>query len=278
MTECLSHVAVVIVGNGKAEMESKQSEKLRTDKSRHEVLARWGARIVVLGLVIEVALAYLSEEHKIWWRKWGPVAADALVALGVIAEIYFGKKASEAGDKLQIQADERVANAELEAARSRERTAIVESRTAWRRISSTFRRTLASVIRNTQSELIVRIECDADGEAHMYAYEIAKAFYSGGAVNTAVYRNSYLHHIPYGVWVDAAHDADVAAIMKTFVDCEIQVSRVSKDLSLPTLRMDGKVPNVYIYVGLKEWPKLDEETDIADESHPSIGARLTNNP
>jgi hypothetical protein len=90
---------------------------LRGEISINESRAEWGAWAIVVGLVLEViiALTVSFDIDKKWIDNWGAVIADCLIALGVYAEIHFGRKASGASRELQQRSDIKIAEANARA-------------------------------------------------------------------------------------------------------------------------------------------------------------------
>lgn len=88
--------------------------------SGFENLADWCAWLVVLGLVLEVALAAGISDSAIV-NKWGLVGSDALVALGVAGEILFSRKA-------RILSEERQQLSNKQVAAANERASIADAR------------------------------------------------------------------------------------------------------------------------------------------------------
>lgn len=99
---------------------SKNDDQLRSEIESNEAYGEWGAWSVVAGLVLEIVLAAVNSlgygNKNV--ENWGGVVADCLVALGVYAEIHFGRRASHAGLELRRRSDERVAEANASAAKA----------------------------------------------------------------------------------------------------------------------------------------------------------------
>lgn len=80
-----------------------ESGELREAISRNETFAEWGGAAVVFGLIVEVVLTSTYRHGKSIIEAWGPVFADALIALGVAAEIMFARKARARAEKLSYR-------------------------------------------------------------------------------------------------------------------------------------------------------------------------------
>jgi len=133
-------------------MSKKTTSELRASKSRNEGRAEIGAIAVIAGLVCEVVLAAaLRDPTKTFIEEWGPVLANFLIAAGVAAEVWFGRRALGDADALVEDANNtaafalltsnnsladagsanlKAAQAEVRAAEAREETERLRLRTA----------------------------------------------------------------------------------------------------------------------------------------------------
>ena len=75
--------------------------------------------------------SFFSEGHS-QWETGLLVLATIVIALGVWGEIWFRRKAEDAGDKLQDISDRKIADANENAARANERAATLEKEAAQR--------------------------------------------------------------------------------------------------------------------------------------------------
>jgi hypothetical protein len=108
----------------KGKMSSTNDEgddKLREAVSKNEARAEWGGAAVVFGLVVEVVLTAAYRHGESIIGAWGPVFADALIALGVAAEILFARKARSKAETLQRRSDEKVAEANARASEANQK-------------------------------------------------------------------------------------------------------------------------------------------------------------
>ena len=78
--------------------------------------------MVIGGLTIEVILAIVFRKDSWWLEVWSPVFADFLVAFGVFGEIYFTSEASRDEDKLQIESEIKIVEANARAKEAEERS------------------------------------------------------------------------------------------------------------------------------------------------------------
>jgi hypothetical protein len=111
-----------------------QLESLESKADLNENRAKRCGWAVIAGLVIETALtgifpAHASGASNFWLaliETWGPVFADALVALGVYGEIRFSGKARRIDGELRRLSNKRVEAAEKTLAEATDRLAKVE--------------------------------------------------------------------------------------------------------------------------------------------------------
>ncbi len=85
-------------------------------KSRYERNSAWAdrvARLILLGLAIDIIAVFVLQ--KSWLESFLGVSANALIALGVWGELWFEKRAKEAGDGIVAEANARAAEANARA-------------------------------------------------------------------------------------------------------------------------------------------------------------------
>jgi hypothetical protein len=88
--------------------ERDGENELRKAESRDESIAMWGGAVVVFGLVVEVVLTFAFAKGQSIIEEWGPVAADALIALGVACELGFAARARSKTEALKLLSDARL--------------------------------------------------------------------------------------------------------------------------------------------------------------------------
>ena len=103
---------------------------LRNSISLNETLAEWGGAAVVFGLIVEVVLTATYRHGELFVEAWGPVLADALIALGVAAEVLFSRRARSKAETLQRLSDEKIAEAKARAAEANQRASEANARAA----------------------------------------------------------------------------------------------------------------------------------------------------
>ena len=140
-------------------------DELRESVESCERAALWGGIAVVAGLVIKVVLAFNHAPFDSFEGIWGAVIADSMVALGVAAEILCSRLGFSRQYELQRRSDEKIAEANTiaaqatkDAADARERTALLEKLTAFRRLSEGNRKAIADAVLPIVTRLDVLIE------------------------------------------------------------------------------------------------------------------------
>lgn len=236
-------------------MNKMDDTQLRAAVSRNELLADWGGYAVVLGLVMEVALAWAfpaggasAIEH------WGTVGTDVLVAAGVAAEILFSRRARAKAEELQKETDLKIAEAEL-------RTEQLRSQIAWRRLSSAAIKAMSETLASFP-KMSVKLAYPADDpEARTFAQDIRKVFKANGWCVGAVAGSSFSGEIVLGIRIPRYPPPDLDA-------CEVVRAAFSKAQieftggSVPFFHMGaGEGENVTspcadLYVGPKPTPTV----------------------
>jgi hypothetical protein len=247
---------------------SRTDQNLRDAISRNETAALWSAGAVVFGLILEVIfVAAFHEPPETIVSHWGPVAADAIVALGVAGEVFFGRKSRIDSEELTRRSEERAARLEKEAAEAHERTAEIERLTGFRRVSYEQLQKIRSVIRPLAGTLNLLIEYQyGDTEAFVYARDLSVTF--RGIATIRLGPNSFLDTSAFGLFVAASPAVDIELIAQSFIGAGIEFGRLDTDLST---HLPGNVPapNLYIFVAPKPPPPL---------TSPEIATKKSNNP
>jgi hypothetical protein len=221
--------------------------------SSFESLADWCAWLIVVGLVLEVALAAGASDSAVV-NKWGLVGSDALVALGVAGEILFSRKARSLADSLQRESNEKIAEANRLAEEAHERTADIERITAFRRISHEQLEKIREALRGLTGQIDLLIEHQyGDTEAFVYARDLAATFWNVAKVRSIP--NSFVGMTAFGLFVAASPSMDIEVIAQALTDAGIAFSRMHNDLSTHLPRNEP-VPNLYIFVAPKPPPPL----------------------
>jgi hypothetical protein len=247
----------------------QQDQVLRRRIQRNEKLAHWGAWAVIAGLAVDVIIVWF--ERRPCGEKVAQIATDALIALGVLAELHFGRKAAENRDALERGAEERVATANRLAQEARERAALIEKTYAWRRVSRELRDRMVSAARQASQPLIVRIEYQSgDPEAHRLANDIGQAFSQAGVRNLSLTPNSYPLQPMYGLFAAHSSTLDVTRLIDACSDSGMPILLAAKDLTQPQLSVNALTPNLYLFVGMKPWrSSLESQADADDPQAPA---------
>jgi hypothetical protein len=246
-------------------------EELKEGEDRDDSLAKLGGVAVVLGLLAEVWLAFKFAKGVSILEEWGPIVADALVALGVTTEILFASRARSKAEARKLLSDAKVAEAqktaadaveraailEKEAAEARERTAEIEKLTAWRRITPEQYSSITKAIRDITPEIDLIVECEySDPESFLYARQIAWAFEQAGVTKIRAGANTILSPGVFGVSISAAPQTDLLSVIDAFAAADIEL--VSRDIDLSRqFSHRPPAPNLYLFVAPKPPPAFD---------------------
>lgn len=249
-------------------------KQLKEAVSKNETLAEWGGAAVVFGLVVEVVLTASYRHGDSIIEAWGPVFADALIALGVAAEILFARKARSKAEALQRRSDERIAEANARAAEARERTAQVEKLTAWRRVSPEQHRQISDAVRGELTPSTdVHIESErGDPEAFSYAFDIHKIFKEAGVKEVSGGSNSWLGWQKFGLYAASSPGLNLSLIIEAFRASNINLNVGGLPFGLPTVSFPRAL---YIFVAPKLPPRFEEFAKPGDSERASSASENT---
>jgi len=262
---------------------SKTDEQLRRVISASEFRSELGAWAIVIGLILEIGLALAFPEKKSFIENWGPVGATGLIALGVYAEIHFGRRTSAAHSELQRRSEERVAEAnasaakaQKEAAEARKRAAELERLTSWRRVEPEQRAKIAVALRDklpltaeqqahgkihrNEGEAVIldpHIEAADDIEAILFANQIKQIFdevRTNFPVHLLISNTSHFGHIIFGLHAASVPPEYADVVREVFSDAGAPMPE-NADLTKVFLnRMthaSHPAPKIWLYVGHK---------------------------
>jgi hypothetical protein len=238
---------------------SKTDAHLLKEESANEDRAKRSGWAVVFGLGIEVVLAIIYRDHSSWIENWAPVAADALVTLGVFGEIHFAGVARRSGEEIRNRSNERVAAAneraaiaEKQAAEARERTAQLEQKIAGRSLSAEAFATLVDLFKSLNPKpLSPVIEFEGgDGETHLFAGEIQHALWQAGLAPVRMQERDTTGYTLFGVFVGDVPPGRGWKLMDGLIKAGIGSSLIESQ-NIP--RWGGLIASadLYIWVGLK---------------------------
>jgi hypothetical protein len=245
-----SSVPLPLARRTKGVMNANEKE-LHRKIGLYEIAAKASVALVVIGLLIEVAMAADEALYNLLLSRWDTVAADALVALGVFFELLFSAMASRCQSELQRRAN-------LEIARLRDAT-------AWRSLEEKQHKGLALALRENGTGASVRL-CVllGDQESYNLANRISIPFAAAGW--KVGYRfETYLHGIFTGIclpepaenWLDEMKEIN-RRVREAFIAAEIPfingwpVYRQSyTDDNAPL-----SAPIAWVYVGPRPMPPI----------------------
>jgi hypothetical protein len=211
------------------------NDALRKSISRNERFAQFGGVAVVFGLVVEVALTAEYGQGESVIERWWPVFANALIALGVVAEILFAAKARSGSEILQHRSDEKVAEANARAAEAALETAKLRAQVVWRKISPEQEMILRHQLSKLPSASVMVHHFIHDPESEDFSEDIAAIFRLSGWL-TWVQPTRFGGNFAFGIRVPNAVGEDETAskiIQRAFADAGID----SAPLPIPATEM-----------------------------------------
>jgi hypothetical protein len=243
--------------------EQGDERRLRKKISLNEWIAGACGALVVIGLVLETAIAFKFRTEQPFWQEWGPIFADGLVALGVAGEILFALRSRLESERLQrisdekvVKADERAREAIRDAAETRERAAKIEQLTAWRHVPQDKRQELVDFLRNIDVLVVLSIEYqNGDPEAFSYAYEIAKLF-KEAEIQVRAGANSFMRTPVFGLHIAGGREINMVSMVTALEKAGIPFGG-PKAFPLMTLLPGEPKPNLQIFVAPKIPPIFD---------------------
>jgi hypothetical protein len=224
-------------------MSNNSPDQLELAASKYEGRGVWGARAIIGGLLFEVgiALAVTFGFDNKYVEHWSTVGATLLIAGGVYWEVHFGRRSSEAYKQLRALADERLAEAnenaakaheraailEKEAAEARERTAEIERLTMPRRISWQQKDDIVKAIRRKLPDRILILYHLFDIEASMYSLELYGVFVEADAkfIDRQGIADLNDSNIPFGLFISSRPDVYASLALEAFRDADIPANK-----------------------------------------------------
>ena len=140
-------------------------------ESAGESCVRWefwcGLGLVVSGLLGEFVIACVHPPYDSFWDRWGGVVCDALIALGVVGEIYFSSLSHKYSGELTRRSNRRLAD-------------VIEA-TQWRVPTSAQRNAIAEALKASGPRASVQFTVlTGDTESMYFAKQIGIAFKDAG--------------------------------------------------------------------------------------------------
>jgi len=247
--------------------------ELEKAEERCEAAALAGGFLVIVGLIVEVVIAYKHPLSNQWVEKWGSVGADFLVAIGVSVEVLLGMLGRRYQSELTRRSKDRLSEATRSAGEAneraeeaRKRTAEIERLTAWRRVDPSKATGIICSIAPLTDDITLLVEYQqSDPEAYLYARDILSIFWQAGVKSVLFGANSYLSGDVFDTWICGSPTLNVEIMAAALIDGGVALKIFSKDLSTFKSRY-GREPNLYLFVG----PKLPEFMKSESGSIPSI--------
>ena len=207
--------------------------------------------LVVLGLLCELAIAWVHPAHDSFWDRWGGVRCDAAVALGVAGEIFFSSRSHKYSSELTRRSNQRLAD--------------LKEATRWRILTNAERIAVTEALKSSGPAASVRFSVLANDQESLYfAGQVSIAFQAAGW-QVGYSFESYRHEILTGIllpetsvsWPDGmavankrVRDAFIAAELRFMNGWPIDIIHQT-DGGEPLFQ-----PIAYVYVGPKPTPVL----------------------
>jgi hypothetical protein len=239
------------------------------------------AGLVVVGVIAEFVIAGIHPLYDSFLEQWETATAGALVALGIVGEVVFGRIDARYQTELRKRSNDKLSNAieraailEKEAADARGRVADIERLTSWRHVSDEQREKIASSIRHTADSLDVLVEHQiGDTEAFSYGREIIKTLAVAGVAKIREASNSYIAASVFGVHLASGEGINSSFIVSAFNKAGVTVTLFKTDLSTHLPRNEV-APNLYFFVAPKPPPPLWNASN-ANPNDPSSMPPIT---
>jgi hypothetical protein len=223
-------------------MSNSNNGDLRPVYEKNSTRAERFAVLILIGLAVEIASAFILEKSLL--ESSLTIASTTLILVGVWGEIFFERRAKEAGDGIVAEANARAANAEWETER-------LKIQFAGRRILPDQNRQIAESIRNKSAIFNVLIEFQAgDPEAYTYGIDLVNVFRDSGVEQVRFCGNSYISGMVFGLWLSTAPEIDGSLIALAFTSSGVPIKVADRDLSTHLPRNET-APNLYIFVAPK---------------------------
>jgi hypothetical protein len=237
-----------------------KEDELKGAASKAHKWDRFSAWAIVGGLAAEVVVLLIFAGEHSPWETGLLVLATIIIALGVWGEIWFGRKAEEAGNELQMIANRRIADANENAARANERAAFLEreaenarARTAeieritqWRRVSLEQTDIIVHEIRQKiPRNIVILIESVNDAEAIMFADQLRDLLINANAGGVERFARPMPADgkIEFGLYVSSEPEVYALIVRDAFQKAGIPITKLAT--------APGGPPRLTLYVGHK---------------------------
>jgi hypothetical protein len=231
--------------------ERDGEDRLRRSESKYETIALWGGAVVIFGLVVEVVLTAAFAKGQSIVEEWGPVFADALIALGVACEVGFAAKARSRTEALKLLADKKVSEANERASEAQLKTEQLRKAMAWRSLDEAA--FLDAISKSPAKPHVSFVYVERNPEAYWFANHLQMLLKEAGwpvEDPTPVPYNLKLGSLMLSDMPDAPVDAVGVCVVANSLDPSTQevsglrtlTTALLKDLNSVSARRSAKMP------------------------------------
>lgn len=254
-------------------IKNGSDDELEASAEACEVWGWYCGALVILGLIGEVLLAVLHPPRDSIFDRWGSVAADMLVAVGVAGEVQFARMGFRREQELTLRSNEKLAiatesaaQANARATEAQQRIADAEKETAFARLEQERLKGLLAwrsighdaglAIGKTLSEGKpgdVNIQWPAsDIEAQYLSLQLLNIL-QGAGWNTHQLAISLTSAVTFGIAVSGSASPEIEMIRRALTSGGIEYSDNDPPRPLGGTQAFGAIPHdcTTIYVGSK---------------------------
>ncbi|HEX3664405.1 MAG TPA: hypothetical protein VHU23_04140 [Rhizomicrobium sp.] len=233
----------------------KTDAQIREDLEVFDMVEHWGGSLVAMGLVAEVVYAFVFRNGKSFWEAWTPTIANALVAVGVVVEVYFSRLTGDRRDELERRSKEEVAKANARAEEARLETEKLRSLMRGRHLTPEQIAILKDELRSVITPTVHIRRLGTEPEITIFADALSGAFQIAGW-NTRTLEPEMGDGESFGLYVphEGLPSDPVKAIRQAFEKAGIACnwSWPEKDaFILPPGRYGSEKTRAYVCVGYK---------------------------
>jgi hypothetical protein len=105
---------------------AKTDEQIESRSVHCEIWIHVSAAVVILGVILEIYIAYENPPYGLGLQRWGSLIADIMIATGVAGEVLFGTIDSRCQSELRRRSNQRLSEALTQAGKAHERAAGIE--------------------------------------------------------------------------------------------------------------------------------------------------------
>ncbi len=229
--------------------------------SRYEHWTKFEHRfggLLVAGLTIEMTLAFFV--HESWVIRGFTLLSDALIVIGVGGEIWAGNQARLAGDAIVEEARAKIAEsnrtaaeANLRAEKARERAALIQAATSWRKISFEREGAILSAFKEYSPLTVGLAFMTGDPESMFLAYRIAEIIRTANGKASSSRETHFM--VPYfGLKVGTSTMETPTKLLDAFKGIGIDAEYMPGALTLGAWGVEGQAATLAIFVAPKQPP------------------------